>query len=657
VEVYAGSCGALSCLGSNEDFCGIQSQYSFASSPSTIYYIRVTGFSSTSSGAFTLSLTCTAPPLNDNCTGAITVSCGQSITGNSALGTPETVPVGCGNTTAPSLWYQFAGNGQILTASLCNSTYDTQLQIFTGNCGALSCAGTSDDYCGVQSQLQQSTQVGTTYYIRVSGFSTSAGNFQLDLSCASPPANDPCSGAIPIVCGSTISGNTSAASPDLIPAGCGVYTTEGTLWYSIVGTGSPMTASTCGLFYNTQISVYTGGCNSLTCVNTNDNACGLQSVVTWTSTPGTTYYMMVGGSGESGNFTMNLTCNAPPSNTDCSSASQLCADTQFGSSGFGTGNVVDLTATNEGCLASGERQTIWYYFQPTTVGQIIFNVNPTPPVDYDFAIWGPMSALSCPPSAPPIRCSYSGIYGGTGLSTTAADITEGAAGDSYVSPITVTAADLNKFYLMALDNFTISYTPFVFDWQNQGVVLACALVLPIDLLSFSGINLGATNRLSWSTAAEQAGRHFIIEKSADNEVFQFCTKVLMQSTALPQHEYQWIDEQPYSGVNYYRLGIADQSNQVHYSQTIAIEYARTFHLYPNPGNGIFQFHSNDQEHIETVRIFNSLGQIVTSLFHVGNASNTTLDLSFLNDGVYQIRGEDNQGSIIFIDKVLISKSD
>ncbi|MEZ4799907.1 MAG: GEVED domain-containing protein [Flavobacteriales bacterium] len=57
--------------------------------------------------------------------------------------------------------------------------------------------------------------------------------------------------------------------------------------------------------------VYTGSCGSLTQIGFSDDACGLQSEVTWTANAGVTYYILVRtfGSGTTpGAFTMNLTC-------------------------------------------------------------------------------------------------------------------------------------------------------------------------------------------------------------------------------------------------------------------------------------------------------------------------------------------------------------
>jgi hypothetical protein len=54
--VYDGTCGALTCVAGNDDFCGSQSQVSFNAASSITYYVLVTG-SGSSSGDFVLSIT------------------------------------------------------------------------------------------------------------------------------------------------------------------------------------------------------------------------------------------------------------------------------------------------------------------------------------------------------------------------------------------------------------------------------------------------------------------------------------------------------------------------------------------------------------------------------------------------------------------------
>ena len=149
---------------------------------------------------------CTAPPppANDLCPGAISIACGQTITGSTtnatvdAVGTCNFVNLG----TARGVWYTFVGDGTTNILSLCGSTFDTEIGVFSGSCGSLSCVTANDDNCGLQSQVTFPTVLGTTYYVLVTGWSTSSGNFTLNrtCSCSGVPSPGVISGPAGTVC-------------------------------------------------------------------------------------------------------------------------------------------------------------------------------------------------------------------------------------------------------------------------------------------------------------------------------------------------------------------------------------------------------------------------------------------------------------------------
>ncbi len=320
ISVYTGACTALACVASNDNdpacsnFFGRLSTVSFNSTFGTVYRIMVSGKLS-ASGTFTLSATCSviAPP-NDLCANAIPVTCGSTTTGTT-LGAAADVLGTCITSlgTAPAVWYTLVGTGGNTTVSLCGSSYDTKLGILSGSCGGFVCVTGNDDACSLQSQVTFNATAGTTYYIVVTGFSTAAGNFTMNVSCAAPPPptdNNNCANATPIACGGTATGTTATATLDGPSASCTGGSVAADRWYTIVGTGFSMTATTCGgTSYDSKLDIYTGACGALTSVACNDDACGLQSTVTWASVLGTTYRIRVHGfSGATGSYTLGVTC-------------------------------------------------------------------------------------------------------------------------------------------------------------------------------------------------------------------------------------------------------------------------------------------------------------------------------------------------------------
>ena len=119
-----------------------------------------------------------------------------------------------------------------------------------------------------------------------------------------PPENDECTGAILLQPdGSVFTGNSKTATVDYEYDGlCSDFesleVTAPGVWFSVVGTGEELIATTChGSEYDTKISVFQGpNCNSLVCVEGNDDGCsGIASQVEFLTTKGQKYYILVHG--------------------------------------------------------------------------------------------------------------------------------------------------------------------------------------------------------------------------------------------------------------------------------------------------------------------------------------------------------------------------
>ena len=112
-------------------------------------------------------------------------------------------------------------------------------------------------------------------------------------------SNDECSGAIAISDGEQISSDTTNATDS-------GDNSSNDLWYSYTGNGQQddVTISLCGSSFDTYIRIF-DACGG-TQIAYNDDSCGVQSEVTFTSDGTTTYYIMVEGfSSSSGAFDLS----------------------------------------------------------------------------------------------------------------------------------------------------------------------------------------------------------------------------------------------------------------------------------------------------------------------------------------------------------------
>ncbi len=129
-----------------------------------------------------------------------------------------------------------------------------------------------------------------------------------------PPLNDLCENAIAISCGDTIMGKTISATTDWSAPVCGtVLATSPGVWYVLDDNSSvtgDITVSLCSsnTDFNTKLSIYSGDCTNLICVDSNDDFCGDQSEVTFASDGNTIYYILVHGfDGQTGDFELTVT--------------------------------------------------------------------------------------------------------------------------------------------------------------------------------------------------------------------------------------------------------------------------------------------------------------------------------------------------------------
>ena len=134
------------------------------------------------------------PPSNDLCADALPIACGQSIVGSTVGATPDAL----NNTSddAPAVWFSLIGTGTDLELSLCNAAtdYDTQLDVYTGECGNISLVVENDDldFPELCSGLTFTSELGESYLIVVHGFPDGFedlednGNYEFTLTCDVP---------------------------------------------------------------------------------------------------------------------------------------------------------------------------------------------------------------------------------------------------------------------------------------------------------------------------------------------------------------------------------------------------------------------------------------------------------------------------------------
>lgn len=227
---------------------------------------------------------------NDQCTKAIEMQVGETVEGTST--SDRDLFEGTGGA-----WYSIQGTGGYLTAKTCtgdstldNNDFDSIIHVDYGDCTNLFHLDEDDDggSCGNgKSELIFLTEADETYYVNVYGFFGSTGSFGLTVDSSLGPST----------------GCFNATELELDAIAVGTFSNFESVWYSFPGTGAFLAVSTCTgnstldeNLFDSAIVVYSGDCNSLQLVDSNDDGgrCGFfKSTVYFQSLANETYYIEV----------------------------------------------------------------------------------------------------------------------------------------------------------------------------------------------------------------------------------------------------------------------------------------------------------------------------------------------------------------------------
>lgn len=182
---------------------------------------------------------------------------------------------------------------------------------------------------------------------------------------------------------------------------------------------------------------------------------------------------------------------------------------------------------------------------------------------------------------------------------------------------------------------------FTGEAEDYGIYISPVVALPVELINFSAELNDEIVTLNWQTATELNNDYFTIERSANGTDWKEISKVRGAGNSSEELNYTSLDNQPLSGISYYRLRQTDFDGQSSYSQVRSVNAKnlnREIKIFPNPALDHITINGSMKE-LEEVNIFNTLGQNVTTRISVIKKTDTqvVLDLSSLNSGIYYIK--------------------
>lgn len=188
--------------------------------------------------------------------------------------------------------------------------------------------------------------------------------------------------------------------------------------------------------------------------------------------------------------------------------------------------------------------------------------------------------------------------------------------------------------MIALTSLPLSsFSPFTFAFGNN-------IVLPVTLIEFKATRADQAIKLNWTVADELQLTGYQLDRSGDGQHFQAIASVPSENTPFVK-TYNWLDQNPLPGANYYRLKMIDIDGAFKYSRIVRIDLkaGKGISIYPNPvTDGILMIQMYGQmkgEH--TINIYSTSGVRVVSsrIMHQGNDEIRSLAIDQrIREGLY-----------------------
>ncbi|OAV42590.1 hypothetical protein A3850_015195 [Lewinella sp. 4G2] len=313
-------------------------------------------------------------PANDACSAAIVLTETSVITGDLTGATSDQALQDCVSLpNEDGVWYKISPTSDKQLIFLIGTDLqedDYQLSLFSGpDCDNLTC---ELDYSGFDPNYINNTLLawdataGNDYYLHVAQVAggSAPNEFELRVEILDYQVNDDCSGAIAVTEGSysvTLKGSTH--TDDYDSCGSAYESDSPDIYYTFTPTESgSYSATVVSVFGQLEklVTVYSGDCENLTCINGGSYNGGqyYDATAEWDATAGTKYTILLHADAADGygNFVFTLEQNPPTTNDDCASATVITPGSYRGSTATAT------PTENIDCDDLGEGNDHWYAF-------------------------------------------------------------------------------------------------------------------------------------------------------------------------------------------------------------------------------------------------------------------------------------------------------
>ncbi|MEO5889099.1 MAG: T9SS type A sorting domain-containing protein, partial [Ferruginibacter sp.] len=168
--------------------------------------------------------------------------------------------------------------------------------------------------------------------------------------------------------------------------------------------------------------------------------------------------------------------------------------------------------------------------------------------------------------------------------------------------------------------------------------------LPVTYKNISARQVEENISVNWTVENEINIKSYEVEKSNNGIDFKKVNTTVATGTNRSTIDYKWIDENPFTGNNYYRVRNISADGKYENSKTVLVKMANAasgINVFPNPSSTdkIGVSFKNMADGIYNVRLINALGQTMlkTSIDHLaGTSFENIVPGKKLVTGVYQL---------------------
>ncbi len=244
----------------------------------------------------------------------------------------------------------------------------------------------------------------------------------------------------------------------------------------------------------------------------------------------------------------------------------------------------------------------------------------------------------------------------TGMGTTwssshCVEVSDGISTITFVAVATNASTLIGTINIPMTANPSPNYNIKVYDHNMgncsgdiDGLCASCFSVtmgLPVEWLSFSATSASDGVHLDWKTATEVNSAYFEVQRSTNARDWEPLGQLNAQGFSTAVSSYDYLDQKPQQGVNYYRIEQVDLDGQKSYTaiESVTIgDLDRLFDVFPNPTkdevNILFNSDQSTQADITIQDIYGKT-VIVKNAWDVRD--NPNISLADLPAGVYFIR--------------------